>query len=74
MLLKFSQGQDFAPSQQQQQQTPAQVPPQSQTPNSQNQNFGPANIPQAVDREKIYQWISELSNTMTRENALLELS
>uniref|UniRef100_A0A3Q3MRK2 CCR4-NOT transcription complex subunit 9 n=1 Tax=Labrus bergylta TaxID=56723 RepID=A0A3Q3MRK2_9LABR len=27
-----------------------------------------------VDREKIYQWINELSNPETRENALLELS
>nr|CAG4651974.1 EOG090X09A7 [Triops cancriformis] len=32
-----------------------------------------ANI-QAVDREKIYQWISELTNPETRESALLELS
>ncbi len=35
---------------------------------------GPAQIPQAVDREKIYQWINELSNPLTRETALLELS
>ena len=28
---------------------------------------------QNVDREKIYQWIVELSHTETRENALLEL-
>ncbi|MEQ2178279.1 CCR4-NOT transcription complex subunit 9 [Goodea atripinnis] len=28
----------------------------------------------AVDREKIYQWINELSSPETRENALLELS
>uniref|UniRef100_A0A8C9TK57 CCR4-NOT transcription complex subunit 9 n=1 Tax=Scleropages formosus TaxID=113540 RepID=A0A8C9TK57_SCLFO len=27
-----------------------------------------------VDREKIYQWINELSSPDTRENALLELS
>lgn len=27
-----------------------------------------------VDREKIYQWINELSGPETRENALLELS
>ncbi|KAK4336913.1 hypothetical protein RND71_044025 [Anisodus tanguticus] len=27
-----------------------------------------------VDREKIYQWINELTNAETRENALLELS
>lgn len=27
-----------------------------------------------VDREKIYQWINELSSPETRENALLELS
>uniref|UniRef100_A0A8D2GCE2 Uncharacterized protein n=1 Tax=Theropithecus gelada TaxID=9565 RepID=A0A8D2GCE2_THEGE len=26
-----------------------------------------------VDREKIYQWINELSSPETRENALLEL-
>ncbi|KRT80545.1 hypothetical protein AMK59_8460, partial [Oryctes borbonicus] len=32
----------------------------------------PAN--QTVDREKIYQWILELTNPETRENALLELS
>ncbi|KAF5269247.1 hypothetical protein FQR65_LT02548 [Abscondita terminalis] len=32
----------------------------------------PAN--QTVDREKIYQWILELTNPDTRENALLELS
>ncbi|KAM7302955.1 CCR4-NOT transcription complex subunit 9 isoform X2 [Ixodes scapularis] len=29
---------------------------------------------QAVDKEKIFQWIIELSNPETRENALLELS
>ncbi|RZF34743.1 hypothetical protein LSTR_LSTR007795 [Laodelphax striatellus] len=29
---------------------------------------------QAVDKEKIYEWIIELSNPETRENALLELS
>ncbi|XP_054161328.1 CCR4-NOT transcription complex subunit 9-like [Oppia nitens] len=29
---------------------------------------------QPVDHEKIYQWISELSNAESRENALLELS
>lgn len=27
-----------------------------------------------MDREKIYQWINELSSPETRENALLELS
>ncbi|XP_076326876.1 required for cell differentiation 1 isoform X1 [Tachypleus tridentatus] len=32
-----------------------------------------SNIP-SVDREKIYQWIVELSSPETRENALLELS
>lgn len=31
----------------------------------------PAN--QTVDREKIYQWILELKNPETRENALFEL-
>lgn len=30
----------------------------------------PANL---ADREKIYQWILELTNSETRENALLEL-
>uniref|UniRef100_A0A1B6EIN7 CCR4-NOT transcription complex subunit 9 n=2 Tax=Cuerna arida TaxID=1464854 RepID=A0A1B6EIN7_9HEMI len=29
---------------------------------------------QSVDREKVYQWIVELANPETRENALLELS
>lgn len=33
----------------------------------------PANLQSSVDREKIYQWIMELSNPETRENALLEL-
>lgn len=28
---------------------------------------------QTVDREKVYQWIVELANPETRENALLEL-
>lgn len=34
----------------------------------------PANHQQSVDRDKIYQWIIELSHPDTRENALLELS
>ncbi|CAG7815013.1 unnamed protein product [Allacma fusca] len=55
-------------------QQPPQVQGQQQQSQSQTQNFGPANIPQAVDRDKIYQWILELSNPSTRENALLELS
>jgi hypothetical protein len=33
----------------------------------------PANLQSTVDRDKIYQWIVELSNPETRENALLEL-
>lgn len=33
----------------------------------------PANLQPGVDREKIYQWIVELSNPEQRENALLEL-
>jgi CCR4-NOT transcription complex subunit 9 len=33
----------------------------------------PANLQSSVDRDKIYQWIVELSNPETRENALLEL-
>jgi len=35
---------------------------------------GPSQIPQAVDRDKIYEWINQLSNSATREVALLELS
>ncbi|XP_046994839.1 CCR4-NOT transcription complex subunit 9 isoform X1 [Schistocerca americana] len=34
----------------------------------------PATLQSGVDREKIYQWIVELSNPELRENALLELS
>lgn len=34
-------------------------------------NPSPAN--NTVDRDKIYQWILELTNPDTRENALLEL-
>ncbi|GJQ70609.1 hypothetical protein Trydic_g23002 [Trypoxylus dichotomus] len=34
----------------------------------------PSPASQTVDREKIYQWILELTNPETRENALLELS
>lgn len=34
----------------------------------------PANLQSSVDRDKIYQWIVELSNPETRENALQELS
>jgi hypothetical protein len=33
----------------------------------------PANLQSSVDRDKIYQWIVELSNPETRENALQEL-
>jgi len=33
----------------------------------------PANLQSSVDRDKIYQWIVELSHPETRENALLEL-
>lgn len=33
----------------------------------------PANLQSSVDRDKIYQWILELSNPETRENALQEL-
>jgi len=44
------------------------LPPQSTT------FSGPAQIPQAVDRDKIYEWINQLSNAATRETALLELS
>jgi len=34
----------------------------------------PATLQQpVVDREKVYQWIIELSNPETRENALVEL-
>jgi hypothetical protein len=33
----------------------------------------PANLQSSVDRDKIYQWIMELSNPETRENALQEL-
>lgn len=39
--------------------------------------MSPQPVPTAlaqVDREKIYQWINELSSPETRENALLELS
>lgn len=34
----------------------------------------PAALQSTVDREKVYGWIIELSNSETRENALLELS
>lgn len=34
----------------------------------------PAALQSTVDREKVYTWIIELSNSETRENALLELS
>lgn len=33
----------------------------------------PSPASQPVDRDKIYQWILELTNPDTRENALLEL-
>lgn len=33
----------------------------------------PSPASQPVEREKIYQWILELTNPDTRENALLEL-
>ncbi|XP_046396442.1 CCR4-NOT transcription complex subunit 9 isoform X1 [Ischnura elegans] len=39
-----------------------------------NTQPSPATLQSTVDREKIYQWIVELSNPETRENALLELS
>ncbi|KAG8230166.1 hypothetical protein J437_LFUL006098 [Ladona fulva] len=39
-----------------------------------NTQQSPATLQSTVDREKIYQWIVELSNPETRENALLELS
>jgi CCR4-NOT transcription complex subunit 9 len=35
---------------------------------------GQSSAASSVDREKIYQWIVELTNSDTRENALLELS
>ncbi|KZC08681.1 Cell differentiation protein RCD1 like protein [Dufourea novaeangliae] len=34
----------------------------------------PAALQSTVDREKVYTWITELSNPETRENALMELS
>ncbi|CAN7986566.1 unnamed protein product [Ixodes hexagonus] len=37
-------------------------------------NVSQHSVMQAVDKEKIFQWIIELSNPETRENALLELS
>ncbi|CAL8144025.1 unnamed protein product [Orchesella dallaii] len=65
-------GEQFQQQGQQQQTTSQQ---QSQQQGNQPQIYsGPAQIPQAVDRDKIYQWIAELSNPATRENALLELS
>nr|CAD7574227.1 unnamed protein product [Timema californicum] len=42
--------------------------------NNMSSQQSPATLQSAVDREKIYQWIVELSNPETRENALLELS
>lgn len=36
-------------------------------------NVSQHSVIQAVDKEKIFQWIIELSNPETRENALLEL-
>ncbi|XP_063789981.1 CCR4-NOT transcription complex subunit 9 isoform X1 [Pseudophryne corroboree] len=47
-------------------------PPQGSGSRDQGQPV-PAALAQ-VDREKIYQWINELSSPETRENALLELS
>jgi len=72
-------GQHLLPAQLQaqaaQQQAAQQVQQGSQTPAQSNfTGSGPAQIPQAVDRDKIYKWILELSNPITRENALLELS
>ncbi|ESP03175.1 hypothetical protein LOTGIDRAFT_205068 [Lottia gigantea] len=52
------------PNQQPRLPTPQQPPQQQQAPLS---------LP-PVDREKIYQWINELTSPDTRENALLELS
>ena len=69
----------------QQQGTPPIGGPGSAQPQLQQQNEGmqsqqPASgaVPQQgtqapVDKEKIYQWIVELSSATTRENALLEL-
>ncbi|KAH7965334.1 hypothetical protein HPB49_006079 [Dermacentor silvarum] len=37
-------------------------------------NVSQHSVMQSVDKEKIFQWIIELSNPETRENALLELS
>ncbi|XP_077555213.1 required for cell differentiation 1 isoform X1 [Haemaphysalis longicornis] len=37
-------------------------------------NVSQHSVMQAVDKEKIFQWITELSSPETRENALLELS
>lgn len=66
-----NQGDQFQQGQQQQ----ATSQQQGQQGSQGGPNYvGPAQIPQAVDREKIYQWIAELSNPATRENALLELS
>ncbi|KAK6166143.1 CCR4-NOT transcription complex subunit 9 [Patella vulgata] len=46
---------------------------QPRLPNPQQQASVPLAIPQ-VDRDRIYQWINELTSPDTRENALLELS
>ncbi|XP_021950584.1 CCR4-NOT transcription complex subunit 9 [Folsomia candida] len=45
-----------------------------QPPSSSQQQMGPSQIPQAVDRDKVYMWIKELTHPQSRENALLELS
>lgn len=57
-------------SQQIQQQQPENMQQQAQ------QQVGPASAQQGnhtPDKDKIYQWIIELSSATTRENALLEL-
>jgi len=44
------------------------------TPSGGSAGQGQSSAASSVDREKIYQWIVELTNSDTRENALLELS
>jgi len=52
-----------------------QRPQQQGTPPTAEQQAAQGNSAQHnnIDKEKIYQWILELSNSTTRENALLEL-
>ena len=45
---------------------------QSQPPTSVSSAASAASMPQ-VEREKVYQWIVELTSPETRENALQEL-